>query len=199
MPVNLLDLCISHTKLLSDRRVTFDYKFNLKSAIKRLPLLKWMCSHLLISTTIRVIRRNCSLINQPSSANHCCPCAWVCSYSVPPCLLEQGLLRPRDWSPVLQTQAWANHSAIYPYQKASYKFVAATARWITGAQTSPSSFPTNHVNTHGREEVRIKPAQVSSTTTDVAANYAATRGRFQLGTLHAPKLNYPKSRTDRRR
>jgi hypothetical protein len=47
----------NNTKLLSDHNVTFDYKFNFKTTMKYLTLLKWICNHLQISATICVIRR----------------------------------------------------------------------------------------------------------------------------------------------
>jgi hypothetical protein len=62
------DWLVRLTILLSDHTLTFDYKFNLKAAVKCLTLLKWNCS---------------SLINQPLSGNYCLRvqvCELQCSF-----------------------------------------------------------------------------------------------------------------------
>jgi hypothetical protein len=51
---------------------------------------------LYISVTIIIIRRNYSLLNQSSSANQSSYCVQACVLQCSSCLLEQGLLRPRD-------------------------------------------------------------------------------------------------------
>jgi hypothetical protein len=56
------------------------------------------------------------------------------------------------------TQAWASRLATYPYQKASYKFVATPHLVTTSAQTSPSAFPTNHLDMYGREVGKENPS-----------------------------------------
>jgi hypothetical protein len=56
----------------------FRLYIQLKIFHKVLILLKWICSHLHTSVSLRVIRRKCFVINQPSSANLCCHCVQVC-------------------------------------------------------------------------------------------------------------------------
>jgi hypothetical protein len=55
--ISKIGISILHAKLLSDHCVTFGYKFNFKTAMKCLTLLRWICSYLYMGVKIKLISR----------------------------------------------------------------------------------------------------------------------------------------------
>jgi hypothetical protein len=148
---------------------------------------------LCITVTIIAIRRKCSSINQPSSANHCCYCVLHRSS----CLPEQGLLRPRNTISGLPNpkQSKLSQTNLYPGGTAS-NCKHPTLCFLTH-NTRPLTSQTYHGTAtrgggNGKDKRRrlrhLRKRQQS------AAQERPTAPGAKRGTLHSPRTPHQRKR-----